>query len=77
MKVATHRSKSYFLEMAAIMHAAGVLKTEAVESAKDILPTSEAIPVVAAEVPTIKLKKSEPESSKTNKQPKLQSPPVM
>jgi hypothetical protein len=35
------------------------------------------IPAAAAEVPTIRLEKTTKESSKTEKQPKLQSPPVM
>jgi hypothetical protein len=43
MKVVTHRLKSYFLERAAILPAAGGLKTEIVESTEDILPTLEVI----------------------------------
>jgi hypothetical protein len=62
------------LERAAILPAAGVSKTEVVESAKDIFPTSEVIPTAAAEVHTIQLEKTEPESSKTDQQPKQQSP---
>jgi hypothetical protein len=77
MKVVTHRLKSYVLERAAILLAAGVSKIEAVESAEDIFPTSEVIPAAAAEVSTIQLEKTELESSKIEQQPKLQSPPVM
>jgi hypothetical protein len=78
MKVVTHRPKSYFLERATIFPAAGVSETKAVKSAKDILPTLEVIPAAAAvEVPTIQLKKTEPESFKTDQQLKLQSPPAM
>jgi hypothetical protein len=43
MKVVTHRPKSYVLERAAILPAAGGLKLEIVESAEDILPTSKVI----------------------------------
>jgi hypothetical protein len=64
MKVVTHRPKSYFSERAAILPAAGVSEIEAIKSAEDILPTSEVIPTAAAEVPTIQLEKTEPESSK-------------
>ena len=53
MKVVTHRPKSYFLERAAILPAAESSKIEIIESAEDILPTSEVISVVGAEVPTI------------------------
>jgi hypothetical protein len=35
------------------------------------------IPTTAAEVPTIRMEKTTMESSKTEQQPKLQSPPVM
>jgi hypothetical protein len=42
-KFVTHRSKSYFLERAAILPAAGVSRTEAAESAEDTLLASELI----------------------------------
>jgi hypothetical protein len=77
LKVVTHRSKSYFLEGAVTLLVAGVSKAKAVESAEDILPTSKVVSVAAAEVPTIQLEKSEPESSKSEQQSKLQSPTVM
>jgi hypothetical protein len=77
MKIVTHQPKSYVLERAVILPAAGVSKTEVVESAEDIFPTSEVIPAAAPEVHTIQLEKTEPESSKTDQQPKLQSPPAM
>jgi hypothetical protein len=53
MKVVTHRPKSYFLERAALLPATESSKIEIIESAEDILPTSEVISVVGAEVPTI------------------------
>jgi hypothetical protein len=56
MEVVTHRPKS---------------KTEVVDTAKDILPTSEVIPATAAEVATIQLENPELESSKSKQQPKL------
>jgi hypothetical protein len=76
MKIVTRQPMSYILERAAILPTAGVSKTEVVEFAKDIFPTSEVIPTAAAEVHTIQLEKTEPESSKTYQQPKLQSPPA-
>jgi hypothetical protein len=42
-EVVNHRPKSYFLERATILSAAGGLKTEIVESAEYILTTSEVI----------------------------------
>jgi hypothetical protein len=77
MKIVTHRMKSYVLERAAILPAAGISKIEVVESTEDIFPTSEVIPAAVAKVPTIQLEKTEPQSSKTDQQLKLQSPPTM
>ena len=73
MKVVTHRPKSYFLERASILPVAGLSKTEAIESTKDTFSALKVIPAAAVEVPTIQLKKSEPESSKTDQQPKMTS----
>jgi hypothetical protein len=43
MKVVTHRPKSYFFERAAILPAAGISQSEAVESAEDSLSASKVI----------------------------------
>ena len=74
-KVLTHRSKSYSLERAIALPATE--KMEAIESAEATLSTLEVIPAAAVEAFTAQLEKSEPESSRTKQQPKLQSPPAM
>jgi hypothetical protein len=51
-------------------------KTEVVESFEAIFSALEVVLVAAVETTTAQLEKSEPDSSRTEQQPKLQSPPA-
>jgi hypothetical protein len=68
-KVLTHRSKSHSLERVAALSA--IEMTEAIESTEATLSALEIIPVGTAEATAAQVEKSEPESSRTEQQPKL------
>jgi hypothetical protein len=74
-KVLTHWAKSHSLERAVALPATE--KIEVVEFAEATPYALEIIPVEAAEAATAPLEKSEPESSRTEQQSKLQSPTIM
>jgi hypothetical protein len=74
MKVVTHRSKPYFLERTSALPASE--KTKTVESFEATFSALEVVLVAAVETNTTQLEKSEPDSSRTEQQQKLQSPPA-
>ena len=57
MKIVTHRPKSFVLERAAALPAAGGSKVEVVESAEATLSTLEVIPCAIAGATAAQLKK--------------------
>jgi hypothetical protein len=74
-KVLTHRAKLYSLERVVALPATKMM--EVVESAKATLSALEVMPSAAVEAATAQLEKSELESSRTEQQPKMQSPLAM
>jgi hypothetical protein len=66
MKIVTHRPKSFVLERAAALPAAGGSKVEVAESAEATLSTLEIIPYVTAGATTAQLEKLKSESLKSD-----------